>query len=174
MEEDWAELVDRYARLVWAVARSHRLTDQEAADVSQTTWLRLAEHRGRLRRPDRVQAWLVTTARRESLRVLAARRRECPLDLDTLGRVAHLDRFRVPDPAEQVIAGDRAGRLWRAFARMPLRCRQLLWIAAYAPDLSYARVAELLGMPHGSIGPTRARCLATLRRRLVGELGVAG
>ncbi|MCK2236657.1 MULTISPECIES: RNA polymerase sigma factor [unclassified Crossiella] len=174
MDEEWQRLVGRYARLVWAVARSHRLTDQEAADVSQTTWLKLAERRGELTLPHRVQAWLVTTARRESLRALAARRRERCLDLETLGRVAHLDRFRAPDPADLVIAGDRAGRLWRAFARMPLRCRQLLWIAAYAPDLSYVRVAELLGMPVGSIGPTRGRCLAALRRRLVGELGAAG
>ncbi|MCO1579350.1 MULTISPECIES: RNA polymerase sigma factor [unclassified Crossiella] len=174
MDPEWQDLINRYARLVWAVARSHRLDDQEAADVSQTTWLKLAEHRHELTAPDRVQAWLVTTARRESLRTLAARHREHPLDLDTLGRVAHLDRFRAPDPADLVVQGDRAGRLWRAFARMPLRCRQLLWIAAYAPDLPYTRIAELLAMPLGSIGPTRGRCLAALRRRLVGELGAAG
>ncbi|MBP2475938.1 RNA polymerase sigma factor (sigma-70 family) [Crossiella equi] len=167
----WTELVDRYAGLVWAVARSHSLTGHEAADVSQTTWLRLAEHHHRLHRPERVQAWLVTTARRESLRVLASRRRERATDHTDLARMRRgVDR----DTADLVVDADAATRLWRAFAQLPLRCRQLLWIAAYAPDLRYAEVAGLLDMAVGSIGPTRGRCLAALRRRLGSELEVAG
>src|SRR2546423_2044677 len=76
----WDALVDRYARLVWAVARAFGLSDADAADVSQTTWLRLAEHLPRLREPDRIGAWLATTARREAMRALARTRREQPLD----------------------------------------------------------------------------------------------
>jgi DNA-directed RNA polymerase specialized sigma24 family protein len=66
----WDALVDRFGPTVWAIARAHRLNPSDAADVSQTTWLRLVENLHRIEQPERVGAWLATTARRESLRVL--------------------------------------------------------------------------------------------------------
>ncbi|TMK40017.1 MAG: sigma-70 family RNA polymerase sigma factor [Actinobacteria bacterium] len=81
----WSALVDRFAPLVWSIARGYRLRDQDAADVSQVTWLRLAEHIERLREPERVGAWLVTTARRESLAVIRRRKWLVPLEETTLG-----------------------------------------------------------------------------------------
>ncbi|HEY1573842.1 MAG TPA: sigma-70 family RNA polymerase sigma factor [Pseudonocardiaceae bacterium] len=150
----WRALVDRYQGVVWAVARAHRLPDADAADVSQATWLSLAQHLHRLRDPDRVAAWLTTTARRESLRVLAVRRRESPLDLSTM---------------ESVVDGPEAGSgdaLWRALRGLPERCRMLLRLIAFTPDLSYAQAARALGIPAASVGQTRGRCLAVLRRRL--------
>src|SRR5579862_3211112 len=74
----WDALVDRFAGTVWAVARAYRLSASDAADVSQTTWLRLVEHLDRIEQPDRVGAWLATTARRESLRVLRVSGRLVP------------------------------------------------------------------------------------------------
>ncbi|HEX5120436.1 MAG TPA: sigma-70 family RNA polymerase sigma factor [Pseudonocardiaceae bacterium] len=149
----WRALVDRYRGVVWAVARAHRLPDADAADVSQATWLSLAQHLHRLRDPDRVAAWLTTTARRESLRVLAVRRREPPVDLSTM---------------ELAVDGPEAGgdAVWRALRGLPERCRALLRLIAYTPDLSYAQAARALGIPAASVGQTRGRCLAVLRRRL--------
>jgi RNA polymerase sigma factor (sigma-70 family) len=155
----WRALVERYQGLVWSVARAHGLPDADAADVSQATWLNLAQHLHRLREPDRLAGWLATTARRESLRVLAVRRREAPLDL--------VDPESVADGPEAVaVDGDTDGALWRALHRLPARCRALLRLIAFSPDLSYAQAARALGIRPGSVGPTRGRCLAVLRRRL--------
>lgn len=158
----WRDLVDRYAKLVWSVARSHRLDPADAADVSQTTWLRLAEHLHTLRDAERLPGWLATTARRESLRVIAGRRRETP---------SPLDDDPAPDPSAGpetlVLVQDRDRRLWHAFGGLTERCQQLLRILSSSPDLSYAEVGKSLDIPIGSIGPTRGRCLDTLRRRLV-------
>lgn len=160
-QQAWRDLVNRYANLVWSVARSHRLDHADAADVCQTTWLRLAEHLGSLREPSRLPGWLATTARRESLRVIAGRRRETP---------GALPDEPDPDPAAGpetlVLIEDRDNRLWQAFGGLSERCQQLLRILSSAPELSYAEVGVVLGIPVGSIGPTRGRCLESLRRRL--------
>src|SRR3954470_24288197 len=76
----WHGLVDRYNGLVWSVARAHRLSTVDASDVVQTTWLRLVEHLGRLQDPERVGAWLATTARRECLRTLRHSARQVPTE----------------------------------------------------------------------------------------------
>ncbi|CRK60298.1 putative RNA polymerase sigma factor [Alloactinosynnema sp. L-07] len=155
----WRELVDRFSGLVWRVARSHRLTDSDAADVSQSTWITLAENITGLHAPDRLPAWLVTTARRESLRVIADR-----------ARVVVSEAFDdVPDenaPETTTLRTERDDLLWRAFATLPERCRTLLGLVAFAPGLSYARMARAIGVAPGSIGNTKGRCLDTLRRTL--------
>jgi len=160
-EVAWRELVERFTKLVWSVARSHRLDHADAADVCQTTWLRLAEHLHSVREPSRLPGWLVTTARRESLRVIAGRRREAP---------GALPDEPDPDPAAGpetlVLTEDRDSRLWQAFAGLSERCQRLLRILSTAPELSYHEVGTVLGIPVGSIGPTRGRCLETLRRRM--------
>src|SRR3954468_5004445 len=87
-QEAWDALVDRFAGLVWSIARAHRLSAADAADVSQTTWLRLVEHLGRIRDPERVGAWLAATARHEGLRVIRPPRRFLAggdVDLDAVG-----------------------------------------------------------------------------------------
>lgn len=161
----WQELVRRYTSVVWSVAREHRLSACDAADVSQATWLSLAEHLHRLRDPERLAGWLATTARRESLRILSVRRRETPLEWAALSSI-------VDGPEADVVAGDRDGALWRCLHGLPERCRALLRLIAHAPDLTYAQAARALGVPAGSVGPMRSRCLAVLRQRLVGA-GVA-
>jgi RNA polymerase sigma factor (sigma-70 family) len=162
-ETAWHEIVRRYVRLVWAVPRSHRLNPDDAADVCQATWLALAENLTRIRRPERLGAWLVTTARRETLTVLRLRGREEPLDL-----------WEPPDdrptPEDAAVAGDTGPRLWRAYATLTDRCREILRLAAFAPELSFTQVAEAVGIPVNSLGATRGRCLAVLRRRIAVEV----
>jgi RNA polymerase sigma factor (sigma-70 family) len=161
-QQAWRDVIMRYANLVWSVARSFRLDHADADDVCQTTWLRLAEHLHTLREPSRLPGWLATTARRESLRVIAGRRREAPGALPD-----EPDPDLAAEPETLVLIEDRDNRLWQAFSALPERCQQLLRILAMAPELSYSEVGSVLGIPVGSIGPTRGRCLESLRRRLV-------
>ncbi|GAA1280626.1 RNA polymerase sigma factor [Saccharothrix xinjiangensis] len=155
----WREIVRRHVRLVWAVPRSHRLGPDDAADVCQTTWLALAENLTRIRHPERLGAWLVTTARHESLTVLRLRGREAPAELWP-------PPDRAPTPEDAALADEADERLWRAYATLSDRCREILRLAAFAPELSFTQVAEAVGLPVNSLGPTRARCLAALRRRI--------
>jgi RNA polymerase sigma factor (sigma-70 family) len=155
----WNELVRRFTALVWSVARECGLPGADAADVCQATWLTLAQNLSGLREPDRLAAWLATTARREAVRVMAFRHRETPSD--------SVDVRTVEGPEVSVLAEDTDRELWRALAGLPEQCRRLLRLIAHAPELSYAQTARALGIGVGSIGQTRGRCLTVLRRRLV-------
>jgi RNA polymerase sigma factor (sigma-70 family) len=155
----WDQLVERYARLVWAVARSFGLDDATAGDVSQTVWLRLVEHCDRIRDPERLAGWLATTTRREALRVLRGQRRQLP----SKAIEATPDRTS-PQPDELLLDDELLRSVFRAFGGLPDRCQQLLRLLCAEPRLDYATISELIGRPIGSIGPTRARCLDHLRR----------
>jgi RNA polymerase sigma factor (sigma-70 family) len=158
----WDALVENYAGLVWAVARDHGLDPDAAADVSQTTWLRLAEHLTRLEDPARVGLWLATTARNESLRALRGRRRLVPVDpIDVQEAPAD-----VADPDHRLIAEETDGSVRQAFEHLSPPCKVLLRTLLAEPAPSYAEVSIALGLPVGSIGPNRLRCLERLRRRL--------
>ena len=157
----WAELVDQHNSLLYAVARSFRLDVADAGDVVQTTWLRLVEHLDRIRDPEHLGAWLATTARRESLRVLRAAAREAPVPDEV---TASMLDVQVESPELLAILSDQATRLWQAFKRLPEHCFRLLRSLLAAPPPSYAEVAAALGIPIGSIGPNRSRCLDKLRR----------
>jgi RNA polymerase sigma factor (sigma-70 family) len=171
-EVAWRGLVARFSNLVWAVARAHRLANADAADVYQTTWLRLAEHIGRIEHPERVGAWLATAARRECLQSLRLTAKTAPTDdMERLDITA-----AVGNPTEEAVLAAETGRedaaraaaMWRAFERLSGRCRELLRILMASPPPSYAEVAAALGLPLGSIGPTRARCLQRLREEMAG------
>jgi RNA polymerase sigma factor (sigma-70 family) len=155
----WESLVAQFASLVWSVARAHRLSDADASDVSQTTWLRLVEHLGRLRQPERVGAWLAATARNECLRVLRLSGRQVPTgeELEAVDEDA-------PPPGSELFLSERDAALWRAFRTLDTRCQALLRVLVAEATESYEDVAAALGMPIGSIGPTRQRCLERLRR----------
>jgi RNA polymerase sigma factor (sigma-70 family) len=158
----WDTLVERFSRLVWAVALAHGLSHADAADVSQTTWLRLAENLRRLREPASVGAWLATTARREAQRVCRGHQRVRPYDPCQRGP---LDREAPPADGPVVDAEDGI-ELWRALHDLPLRCHTLLRMLLADPPPSYAEVSKTLDMPIGSIGPRRNRCLEQLRTRV--------
>jgi RNA polymerase sigma factor (sigma-70 family) len=156
----WERLVAQYARLIWSITAEFKLTETDAADVAQTTWLRLLEHIDRIEYPDRVGSWLAATARRECLRSLAARRRVVlSQDDDELsGTVAH-----EPEIDERLLANERAKVVRDALSRLPGRWQRLLEMLMADPPVPYAEISDRLGLPVGSIGPTRGRCLAQLR-----------
>lgn len=158
-QDAWDQLVLDLTGLLWTVARSNGLDPADAADVVQTTWLRLAENLHRLRDPERVSSWLVTTARRESFRVLRGSRRDVPFDID----VEPQRSGPVDDPEEPVLRAEQDAELWGAFRSLPTLCRSLLRVLMADPAPSYAEVSAALDMPVGSIGPRRARCLQRLR-----------
>jgi len=165
----WNALVDEHSRLLWSVARSFRLDAADANDVVQTTWLRLLEHLDRIEDPSRLVGWLVTTARREAMRVLRRSGRERPVVEDTV-----LDRPDDAPPVDSALLRDeRNSALWEAFSRLNEKCRQLLRVAVTHPQ-AYDEISEALGMPIGSIGPTRRRCLTQLRALLEGTVLAEG
>jgi RNA polymerase sigma factor (sigma-70 family) len=170
----WEAIVRRFSGLVWAVTRGYRLGQADAADVFQTTWLRLAEHLDRITDPERVGAWLATTTRRESLRVAQASSRTIPADdttLVSLGQVEHHSPEQaVLDSEQAMLDSQRARQLWRAFRELSARCQRLLRVLLAVPPPSYAEAAAALDIPIGSIGPTRARCLDRLRQILKSDV----
>ncbi len=172
--EAWELVVARFSGLVWAVTRGYCPNPADAADVFQTTWLRLVEHLDRITHPEHVGAWLATTARRESLRVARAGSRTVATDdssLENLGHVEHRSPEQAVLEAEQAMLDSRrAGQVWHAFRDLPARCQQLLRVLMATPPPSYAEVAAALGMPIGSIGPSRARCLDRLRQMLAPDV----
>ena len=166
-QEAWNALVDRYASLLWSVCRAHRLSSADAGDVVQTTWLRLVEHLGRIEDPERLPGWLATTARRECLHLLRRSGRE-QVGFDDDAALEVVDDRSEPLDA-RLLADERDAVLWSCFERLSERCRTLLRVLMAAEPPAYADVSAALGMPIGSIGPTRGRCLQRLRA-LSGEL----
>lgn len=168
----WERLVQRFERLIFTVPRRAGLGADEAADVFQTVFLRLHEHLNALQQPERVQAWLVTTARRETLRLLCERRRSGAPRLPIMQGDDEMDaaaELADPDPLPEALLDElqQRHRARCALAQLAEPCRGLLGLL-YGSDEAppYAEIAAQLGMPVGSIGPTRARCLAKLREAM--------
>jgi RNA polymerase sigma factor (sigma-70 family) len=161
----WDLLVDRFAGLVWAICREHRLSDSDAADTVQLTWLRLLENLGRIRDPQRLAGWLATTCRRQCLAVLRQSKTTVPTTADSLDLV--MGGSGAADQA--VLATEQRAILWQAFTRLSDWCQQVLRaliLDAEDGPPSYRLVAAQLQTPVGGLGPTRARCLSQLRKLL--------
>jgi len=156
----WGELTRRFGGMIMGIARSCRLGEADAWEVQQTTWLRLVENVGRIEQPGRIGAWLATTAKRESLRLV---RNRAPLtfDAEVLSRLAD---DTLPSADAGPLAEEQAALLRRAFAELPPRCQRLLVFLSGEDSPSYKETSMALSMPIGSIGPTRGRCLEHLRR----------
>ena len=163
-QDAWDTITSRFTNLLWSVARSHRLGTADAGDVVQTTWLRLVEHLGDLREPERLPGWLVVTARNECLSLL----RRAGRDVLAWSATDNDDRLvsSLPPLDLDLLQDERDVELWRLFEELPERCRALLRVLMEADGKSYAEVSAAFGMPVGSIGPTRMRCLNQLRRLL--------
>lgn len=156
----WERLVAQYSRLIWSITVEYRLAESDAADVVQTTWLRLLEHIDRIQYPDRVGSWLAATARNECLRSLASRKRVV-LGHDT---EAMVQRHAVDAEVDRrLLAAERDQTVRDAMARLPDQWQRLLQLLMADPPVPYAEISDQLGLPVGSIGPTRGRCLARLR-----------
>ena len=159
-KQAWDGLVERYAPLIWSICGRYRLCDGDAEDVGQAVWMHLVEHLDNLRDPAALPGWLATTTRRECWRV---RRATCTLPAD--GQVLEDMPDEQAETAENaLLVAERNAVLREAFARLPLRCQRLLALLIADPPVPYAEISARLGIPVGSIGPSRARCLEKLRR----------
>jgi RNA polymerase sigma factor (sigma-70 family) len=159
----WERLVKQYARLIWSITVEFKLTESDASDVAQTTWLRLLEHIDRIEYPDRVGSWLAATARNECLRNLAARKRVVVLAHDEEEVLFGAAAVAGPEVDERILADERDQVVRDALSRLPRRWQRLLELLMADPPTPYADISDELGLPVGSIGPTRGRCLAQLR-----------
>jgi RNA polymerase sigma factor (sigma-70 family) len=159
------DVVTELNPLLWHVARAEGLTVDDAVDVVQTAWLELLRRIHEIRSTQALTAWLVTTVRRGAWRSNRRRRREHDVVTDVLAAL--------PDPSptahDQLELDERHRVLWRHFQTLSDRCRALLRIVAMIDRPDYGEVSVALGMPRGSIGPTRARCLAQLRASLLAD-----
>jgi RNA polymerase sigma factor (sigma-70 family) len=165
----WNAIVDRFQGLVWSTARAHRLSHADAAEVAQTTWLRLVENLGRIREPEKLAGWLATTARRESLRLIRVNGRELPNE--------DIEIFESPTderPELALLTEERDATLWRAFTALSERCQGLLRLLVSEEEPSYETISAALDMPIGAIGPTRMRCLEKLRAALGLDFALPG
>ncbi|GAB3009500.1 sigma-70 family RNA polymerase sigma factor [Amycolatopsis acidiphila] len=158
-EVAWRILVRALSALVLRIARSYRLGEADAFDVCQSTWLKLAQLPTGLRDPARLPSWLATTARRQALRILTARRREIPC----ADQEPH-DAERSPEAATLTVERDRV--LWQTIERLPERHRELMHLLADPAGLTHVEIAAKLGVAPGTIGPLRRRALDRLRRAL--------
>jgi RNA polymerase sigma factor (sigma-70 family) len=164
----WNELVDRFGQMVWSIARSFRLDEATAKDVSQTVWLKLVENCDRIADPERLPGWLATTCRREALRVKGLRERTIPTDFE----------FDLEDDSPgletMLVEDDEARQVVIAFRMLGEDCQQLLRLLSVEPALSYEEISEIVGRPVGSLGPTRARCLDRLKAGMTSRIRGAG
>lgn len=167
-EGTMVDLVRLLTPLLWHTARSARLDAASAEDVVQNVWLALVRHADSISEPMAVLQWLVVSTRRESWRFSRAAARVHPEDLDDLEPSGPAPGAAAAGPSveDEVVGHDSDSRLWRHIAGLPDRCRALLRVIAFADRPDYAQLAQALGMPQGSIGPTRGRCLAKLRLAL--------
>jgi RNA polymerase sigma factor (sigma-70 family) len=155
----WSALIDEFGGVVWGTARAHRLSGADAADVFQTTWMRLVENLHGIRDPTRLGGWLATTARHESLNVIRRTLRVIPCSDDFPDVPSD-----APHPDERLITEQNGIALQIALERLGRRDRALLRMLAAEPAPSYAEISAALGIAIGSVGPMRGRALTRLRR----------
>ena len=159
-ERAWAALVERYALLIWSLCRRYRLDATDTADVGQNVWLLLVNQLGKIRDPAALPGWLVTVTRRECGRVLGSAQRKAARRM--------LDAENIPDGETETIeqgllAAERHAALREAFTHLTRRDQQLIALLTEDPPMPYAEISIKLGIPVGSIGPNRRRCLDKLR-----------
>ena len=161
------ELVRTMTPVLWNVVRAYGLTQDLAQDVIQSTWLILIRRADTIADPHAVAAWLTTTARREAWRAASGGTRSITVSDDDLEYLSE----NAPSAEERAVADDGDSLLWECVHTLSDRCQRLLRIVAFDERPDYARVAQELSMPVGSIGPTRGRCLAKLRAALTQKGG---
>jgi RNA polymerase sigma factor (sigma-70 family) len=161
-KQAWDALVERYAPLIWSICGRYRLSRADAEDVGQNVWLRLAGQLDKIRDPAALPGWLATTTSRECGRVLRTAR-----GLHVLVHV--LDAGSLPGQQagtadQELLAAERHAALCDALSRLPRDGQQLIALLIADPPVPYAEISTRLGIPVGSIGPKRSRCLDRLRR----------
>jgi RNA polymerase sigma factor (sigma-70 family) len=156
----WRELLGRFSGLVGWITREHGLSHADAADVSQTVWMKLFEHLAIVRKPDSLGAWVAVVTRNECRRLLSCGRQEISATHQELATVL----VDAQDIGVPLIQDECSVLLWQT-ARTVLNQRgyAIIRMLMADPPASYEQVSQSLKIPIGSIGPTRNRCLAQLR-----------
>lgn len=161
------DLVRSLTPVLWHVVRAYGLEKEQAEDVVQTAWLTLVRRHETIADPQAVAAWLTTTARREAWRVSRVGNRAVPLGEEVIeARIPHQKAAEA-----DVVQSDEQDRLWGYVSQLSPRCQRLMRIVAFDDRPDYAGIAAELGMPIGSIGPTRGRCLDKLKALLIKDGG---
>jgi RNA polymerase sigma factor (sigma-70 family) len=161
-KQAWHALVERYAPLIWSICRRYRLGDADAEDVGQSVWLHLVCHLNTLRDPAALPAWLATTTRRECGRVVRAA--AGPHAAGYLLDAEILPDERAATADQELLEAERRAALREAFAALPPSNRELIAMLIAEQPVPYTEISARLGIPVGSIGPTRRRCLDKMRR----------
>jgi RNA polymerase sigma factor (sigma-70 family) len=175
-EDAWGAIVERYAPLLWSICNRFQLSNHDRDDVAQTVWTLLVEQLGKLREPAALAGWLAITTQRECLRVVTAARKSELLGTWLDDGMQFADAAVVID--EEILVAERNACLRAAFAKLSPQCQQLLAMLMSDPPSSYAEISVTLGIPLGSIGPQRGRCLERLRRSpalialIEGDMGI--
>jgi RNA polymerase sigma factor (sigma-70 family) len=165
-EDALGQITTELSPMLWHVARAAGLGTDDAEDVVQTVWERLLSHLADIRVPQALVGWLVVTTRHEAWRMRSNGRRQLPADQDWLTELPD----RAAGTEDQIVLDEQQRALWRAVGKLSAPCQELLRIVAFVPRPDYQTVSAALGMPVGSIGPTRGRCLEKVRSLLADEL----
>jgi RNA polymerase sigma factor (sigma-70 family) len=158
----WDALVERYAPLIWSICRGHRLGDADAGNVGQSVWLKLAGQLGSLHDPAALPGRLATTTRRECGRIVRTARG--PRDAGHAWDAGTIPDYQALPARQELLVAERHAALREAYSHLPPCCQQLIALLIEDPPLAYAEISARLGIPVGSIGPSRSRCLDKLRR----------
>jgi RNA polymerase sigma factor (sigma-70 family) len=164
--EALSDLVREATPLLWHTVRAQGVDPQTADDVVQSTWAALVRHAHTIAEPKAVLKWLLVTARRGAWETVrkdrddVRRRTELP---DVVAQRAAKLPHPPPGPEDAVMRDDRDRLLWSSLRRLPERCQELLRLVSLADRPDYKAISAAIGMPVGSIGATRGRCLAKLR-----------
>jgi RNA polymerase sigma factor (sigma-70 family) len=161
-QQAWDALVERYAPLVWSICRRYRLSAADADDAGQAVWLHLVDQLDHIRDPAALPGWLATTTGRECARLLRAARRTQPQSSVLEATAAPGGQNATVE--DELLRAERHAVLREAFAHLPPRCQQLIALLIEDPPVPYTEISARLGIPVGSIGPYRGRCLDKLRR----------
>jgi RNA polymerase sigma factor (sigma-70 family) len=167
-KQAWDALVERYAPLVWSICTRYRLGAADAQDVGRSVWLHLVEQLGNLRDPAALPRWLATTTRLECARALRAahgpQAAVLALDAENICEgPAEIAEQQLLAAEQQLLAAERHVALRQAFTSLPPRCQQLITLLIHDPPMPYGQISATLGVPVGSIGSLRGRCLHQLR-----------
>jgi RNA polymerase sigma factor (sigma-70 family) len=165
--ERLSELVDLVTPVLWNAARSQGATSSNCEDAVQTAFLQLVDRAETIHEPAAVLGWLVVVVKREVWRLSRGSRREIGVEDVPEAPAQSLD------PEAESILSERQRTLWKHIASLSPRCQELLRVIAFADRPDYSAIATALGMPVGSIGPTRGRCLQKLRGTLGSDPGWA-
>lgn len=159
--EAWRDLRSEFDPLVRSIGFRHRLAADDVDDLSQRVWLRLYQNAASVRDPEALPGWIRTTATREAIRMCSMAGRWTPLAACAADAEP---RSQEPDPADELLRSERRRVIRESITHLSARDRELLALLLVEPPLTYEQISRRLGVPVGSIGPTRARCLARLRR----------